>query len=59
MRVDLKHRCRLLPCPPHPPPHPLLSPGSRKSGVWPYASFLFALATVSCWVEQDGSVVQN
>lgn len=47
--MDLKLRWRLLAC-----PIPLLccSPQEgRKSGVWPYASFLFALAKVSCWVK--------
>lgn len=44
VRVDLKHRWMLL-C----APFLCCSPQrGRKSGVWPYASFPFALAKVSC-----------
>lgn len=56
MRVDLKHRWRLLACPT--PTPVLLSPGrqeGRKSGVWPYASFLFALEGQLLGKEQGDS----
>lgn len=42
-----------------PIPAPAALPRKQEVGVWPYASFLFALAKVSCWVERGGSVVRG